>query len=183
MTTTGNSTHPYKKISLPRVKRASQTFAFLPLFFFFFSRKVWLFNPFTTIWGFNALFTDLQISLFNNFFIKNKSYGIIYIFKNYFTIIFFSFQFSTVPKQTYSKYYQMDGHVLKKQMHCNFSWLSVSFDHVNQTDELHNINLKVHIFIIIIIIIYNWIGFSALKYSPSLLLYSKNWMKQTFTMQ
>ena len=34
-----------------------------------------------------------QISLFSNFFIKNRSYGIIHTFKNYFTIIFFNFQF------------------------------------------------------------------------------------------
>ena len=34
-----------------------------------------------------------QISLFNNFFIKNGFYGTIHTFKNYFTIIFFSFQF------------------------------------------------------------------------------------------
>ena len=45
----------------------------------------------------------------------------------------------------------MGGHILKKQMHCSFSWLSVSFNHVNQTDGLHNINLKGHILIIIII--------------------------------
>ena len=31
---------------------------------------------------------DPQILLFNNFFIKNESHGTIYIFKNYFTIVF-----------------------------------------------------------------------------------------------
>ena len=38
---------------------------------------------------------DPQTSLFNNFFIKNGSHGTIYIFKNYFAIVFsvFSFQF------------------------------------------------------------------------------------------
>ena len=36
---------------------------------------------------------DPQISFFNNFFIKNESHGTIYIFKNYFTTVFFSFQF------------------------------------------------------------------------------------------
>ena len=51
-----------------------------------------------------------------------------------------------------NKCYQMDGRVLKKQMHCNFSWLSFSFNHVNQADGLHNINLKGHILIIIIFI-------------------------------
>ena len=37
---------------------------------------------------------DPQISLFSNFFIKNGSHGTIYTFKNYFTTVFFSFQFS-----------------------------------------------------------------------------------------
>ena len=42
-----------------------------------------------------ALFMDPQITLFNNFFIKNGSYGTIYTFKNYFATVFsvFSFQF------------------------------------------------------------------------------------------
>ena len=31
---------------------------------------------------------DSQITLFINFFIKNKSHDTIYIFKNYFTIVF-----------------------------------------------------------------------------------------------
>ena len=37
---------------------------------------------------------DLQTYFFNNFFIKNGSYGTIHIFKNYFVIVFsvFSFQ-------------------------------------------------------------------------------------------
>ena len=35
---------------------------------------------------------DSQTSLFSNLFIKNGSYDIIYTFKNYFTIMFFSFQ-------------------------------------------------------------------------------------------
>ena len=43
---------------------------------------------------------DPQISLFNNFFIKNESHGTIYTFKNYFTTIFFNFQFSIVSKWT-----------------------------------------------------------------------------------
>ena len=33
-----------------------------------------------------------KISLFNNFFIKNGSYGTIHTFKNYFTTVFFSFE-------------------------------------------------------------------------------------------
>ena len=40
-----------------------------------------------------VLFTDPQILLFNNFFIKNGSHGIIHTFKNYFATVFFSFQF------------------------------------------------------------------------------------------
>ena len=42
-----------------------------------------------------ALFMDPQITLFNNFFIKNGSHGTIYNFKNYFATVFsvFSFQF------------------------------------------------------------------------------------------
>ena len=41
----------------------------------------------------HALFMDPQISLFNNFFIKNEFHDIIHTFKNYFAIIFFNFQF------------------------------------------------------------------------------------------
>ena len=39
------------------------------------------------------LFMNPHISLFSNFFIKNRSYGTIHTFKNYFVIVFFSFQF------------------------------------------------------------------------------------------
>ena len=71
-------------------------------FFFFFSRV--LENAVTVQWTvrlFNheqyicALFTEPQISLFSNFFIKNGFHGTIHTFKNYFTIMFsvFSFQF------------------------------------------------------------------------------------------
>ena len=35
-----------------------------------------------------ALFTDLQISFFINFFIKNGFHGTIYTFKNYFATVF-----------------------------------------------------------------------------------------------
>ena len=68
--------------------------------FFFFSRKVWLFNQFSATCGSRALFTNPQISLFSNFLIKNGSHGTIYTFKNYFAIVFFNFQFSTVSKRT-----------------------------------------------------------------------------------
>ena len=40
------------------------------------------------------LFTDPQISLFNNFFIKNGSHGTIHTFKNYFVIVFSVLVFS-----------------------------------------------------------------------------------------
>ena len=65
--------------------------AFQPLFFFFFSAvKVDFFNRKQCIC---ALFTDPQISLFINFFIKNWSYDTIHIFKNYFVTVFFNFSF------------------------------------------------------------------------------------------
>ena len=55
------------------------------LFFFFLFHAV----------NVDFLFTNPQISFFSNFFIKNGSYGTIYIFKNYFATMFsvFSFQF------------------------------------------------------------------------------------------
>ena len=43
-----------------------------------------------------ALFTDPQTSLFNNFFIKNESHGIIHTFKNYFATVFSVFNFSKI---------------------------------------------------------------------------------------
>ena len=61
------------------------------------SRKVWLFLPFQLNSAHRALFMNPQISLFNNFFIKNESYGTIYTFKNYFTTIFFNFSFQLYP--------------------------------------------------------------------------------------
>ena len=77
---------------------ASQHVYISPLFFFF-NRKVWLFNPFSSTCGSRALFTDPQILLFSNFFIKNRSHCTIYTFKNYFVTVFFSFQFSVVSKR------------------------------------------------------------------------------------
>ena len=91
-----------------------------PFFFFFFlhafvrlrllfmhcsmnsSHKVWLFNFFQPISTHRTLFMDPQISLFSNFFIKNKFHGIIYTFKNYFATVLFSFQFQflAVSKRT-----------------------------------------------------------------------------------
>ena len=72
------------------------------VFSFFFSWKVWLFNQFSATCGSCALFTDPQILLFSNFFIKNGPHSTIYTFKNYFAIMFFSFQFSVVSKRTLS---------------------------------------------------------------------------------
>ena len=44
---------------------------------------------------------DPQISLFNNFFIKNGSHGTIYTFKNYFATVFSVLSFSKIsPIQT-----------------------------------------------------------------------------------
>ena len=43
-----------------------------------------------------VLFTDLQISLFSNFFIKNRSHGTIHIFKSYFTTVFSVFSFNKI---------------------------------------------------------------------------------------
>ena len=50
---------------------------------------------------------DPQISLFNNFFIKNGSHGTIHTFKNYFVTVFLAFSFSKIsfiqtdPKHAY----------------------------------------------------------------------------------
>ena len=84
--------------------------AFFFSFFFFFCTRLWdlrlLFmhcawtiaakfdfsHSFQPISAHRALFTDPQISLFSNFFIKNGSHGIIHTFKNYFATVFFSFQ-------------------------------------------------------------------------------------------
>ena len=72
---------------------------FLAFFFFFFhvfqgvmwllfmnsSRKGWLFHGEQCT---RALFTNPQIPLFSNFFIKNGSHGTIHTFKSYFAIVF-----------------------------------------------------------------------------------------------
>ena len=74
-------------------------------FFFFFARvcetygycsctvaaKFDFSHSFQPIRAHRALFMDQQISLFNNFFIKNGSHGTIHIFKNYFSTVFLSF--------------------------------------------------------------------------------------------
>ena len=99
----------------------ASTFAFFCSYYFFFPRvlgqilllrllfmhcawtvaaKFDLSNNFQPISAHCALFTDPHISLFSNFFIKNGSYGTIHTFKNYFTTVFFNFQFSAVSKRT-----------------------------------------------------------------------------------
>ena len=78
-------------------------------FFFFFSRvcetcgyysyivqwtvaaKFDIYHFFQPISAHRVLFTDPQISLFSNFFIKNRSQDTIHTFKNYFATVFFSF--------------------------------------------------------------------------------------------
>jgi len=42
---------------------------------------------------------DPQISLFSNFFIKNRSQGIIHIFKNYFVTVFLIFNSQLYPNE------------------------------------------------------------------------------------
>ena len=55
-------------------------------FFFFGSARIcWLLHSEQCI---RALFTDPQIPLFNNFFIKNGSHNTIHTFKNYFATVF-----------------------------------------------------------------------------------------------
>ena len=47
-----------------------------------------------------TLFMDPQILFFYQFFIKNKSYGTIYTFKNYFAIVFSVFNFQLYPNES-----------------------------------------------------------------------------------
>ena len=56
-------------------------------------------NNFQPISAHLTLFTDPQISLFSNFFIKNGSHDTIHTFKNYFAIVFFSFSFQLSPNK------------------------------------------------------------------------------------
>ena len=93
------------------------------IFFFFFSRVLgqilllWLLfmhgawtiaakfnlsNNFQPISAHRALSTDPQISLFCNFFIKNRSHGTIHIFKNYFATVFLIFSFQFQQNKFYS---------------------------------------------------------------------------------
>ena len=63
------------------------------------SRICWLFQDEQCI---RALFMNPQISLFNSFFIKNRSHGTIHIFKNNFATIFSVFNFQFQQNKFYS---------------------------------------------------------------------------------
>ena len=65
---------------------ASTFFLFAFSFFFFFQATI-VDQVFREQY-FCVLFMDPQITIFNNFFIKNESYNTIYTFKNYFAIVF-----------------------------------------------------------------------------------------------
>ena len=91
-------------VCLDPLKLLRFTFTFQHFFFFFFfvtlkryySSLLWTVAvTFDREQCICALFMDPQITLFNNFFIKNGSHGTIYTFKNYFATVFsvFSFQF------------------------------------------------------------------------------------------
>ena len=85
------------RVLRPRLGAKCVSVFFFSFFFFLLSAiKADFFNRKQCIC---ALFTDPQISLFINFFIKNGFHGTIHIFKNYFVTVFFSFQFSAVSKR------------------------------------------------------------------------------------
>ena len=69
-----------------QLKLAFNVFCFVLFFFFFFLAA--LFDQVNRKQCIYALFTNLQISLFSNFFIKNKSLDAIHTFKNYFVTVF-----------------------------------------------------------------------------------------------
>ena len=73
-----------------------------------------------------TLFMDPQISLFNNFFIKNRFHGTIYTFKNYFATVFFSFQFQflAVSKRTL---YQWRQSLIRVEGGCTLTQLEDKF--------------------------------------------------------
>ena len=73
------------------------------LFFFFLAA---LFDFSVISMGLMHCLQDPQTSFFNNFFIKNRPYGTIHTFKNYFVTVFsvFSFQFSIFNFQQNSLY-------------------------------------------------------------------------------
>ena len=78
--------------SWERLDWAKSFVVFSSLFFFFFSFFFLvpsaLFDQVNYEQCIRALFTDPQIPLFNNFFIKNGSHDTIHTFKNYFPMVF-----------------------------------------------------------------------------------------------
>ena len=94
-------------------------------FFFCSARICWLFHGEQCIC---ALFTNPQIPLFNNFFIKNGSHGTIHTFKNYFATVFsvsvFSFSKNklnpNVP-QIYNKTREKDNAKIVTDLYIKFS--------------------------------------------------------------
>ena len=72
--------------------------------FFFFLATLFDFSAISV--GLMHYLQDPQTSLFYNFFIKNRPYGTIHTFKNYFVTVFsvFSFQFSIFNFQQNSLY-------------------------------------------------------------------------------
>ena len=66
--------------------KVAECLAVFSSFFFFFSAA--LFDQVNCKQYIHALFTDPQIPLFSNFFIKNGSHDTIHTFKNYFATVF-----------------------------------------------------------------------------------------------
>ena len=99
---------------------------FFSFFLFFCSARIcWLFHGEQCIC---ALFTNPQIPLFSNFFIKNGSHGTIHTFKNYFATVFsvsvFSFSKNklnpNVP-QIYNKTREKDNAKIVTDLYIKFS--------------------------------------------------------------
>ena len=78
-----------------------------------------------------ALFTDPQITLFSNFFIKNRSHGTIHTFKNYFATVFsvFSFQFQQ------NKFYPNTLFIYRQNFCILFFLMSSTFGNLESTTE------------------------------------------------
>ena len=69
-----------------------------------------------------------QILFFNNFFIKNEFYRVIYIFKNYFAIVFSVFSFSKISSIQTDPCVWIHGCVFKRAFFLFFFfWLSSSY--------------------------------------------------------
>ena len=94
-------------------------------FFFCSARICWLFHGEQCIC---ALFTNPQIPLFSNFFIKNGSHGTIHTFKNYFVTVFsvlvFSFSKNKLNpnvSQIYNKTREKDNAKIVTDLYIKFS--------------------------------------------------------------